>query len=151
MKIVCILDLDETLGFFDDYTFHVRPNVNFLINFLRVANIDIVLWSLGSDHYVKSILNGFLPDICKYATKVFARTVCIKSNDTCGIPKCSDFIRKIYNEEIILIGVDDRVNEVMDNRYDFRILVQNYNSQNLQDKELISVIEKITHFLVSLS
>lgn len=128
----------------------MRPHTDFLFNFLKITNIDVILWSYGAYYYVQSIVNGFFPQLCQCAFKIYGRTVCKKSNETCGIPKSSNFIRKLYSENIILIGVDDRVNEVMDDRYDFRILIDKYSSIDTKDTEIIRVIEKITQFVASL-
>lgn len=147
--IVCVLDLDETLGFFDNTTFNVRPHVNFLINFLIFSKIDIILWSYGTDTYVESIINGHFPCLVQHAHKLFGRTQCKISEFRYGMCKSSEHIRKLYENEIVLIGIDDRVNDTMDDRYDMRILIEPYNKINTNDNHLITVIQKILDFCVT--
>ncbi|KMQ83066.1 nuclear lim interactor-interacting [Lasius niger] len=146
MSIVCVLDMDETLGFSDEKTFYRRPKIEFLINFLRLQRIDIILWSLGKDEYVKQMMNGFLPEITKYAYKVFARNESERSLRQFEIKKASEHIRSLYDRTILLIGVDDRAGEVMDEGYDLRIQVGVYDAVKPDDSELVDVVEKIMRF-----
>lgn len=145
MEIICVLDLDETLGFYEDGVgFHKRPYVDLLLNFLKFSNIKFILWSLGEDSYVKLVINSFILNIKHFAFKIWGRTQCNKSKQLYNVVKCSEHVRKsLPNKNIFLIGVDDRVNQMMDNKYDLRILVQPYQTQNSKDIELVTVIEKI--------
>lgn len=148
MTFVCVLDMDETLGFFDNNIFHVRPNLNFLLQFLYLNNIKIILWSLGDDSYVERICNGFLPKIAKHADIIFARKECYVSDQKYNYYKASAHIRNLYREQIILIGVDDKVRQNMDDMYDLRIYVKPYQQINNNDIELVKVIETITSFWI---
>lgn len=146
MKIVCVLDLDETLGFYDKYSskFLVRPYAETLIRVLHYSSVDIILWSYGADKYVKNIINYDLPIIKKYAYKIFARTQCTYSKTMCDTLKCSKIIRSLYkDQDIYLIAVDDNVNTVMDSNYNLRINIEPYNTIDKNDKHLADAIEKI--------
>lgn len=144
--IVCVLDLDETLGYFDKNVFHVRPKVDFLVDFLRFSQIDFILWSLGSDSYVTRVVNGYLPEVAQYAYKMFGRSECSTSCELYNYKKCSEHIRIMYERDILLIGVDDKAMENMDNGYDMRIAVKPYEETDNQDRELFKVVEEITKF-----
>ncbi|GIY73975.1 nuclear lim interactor-interacting [Caerostris extrusa] len=104
---------------------------------------------MGTDTYVKSVINSYLHKLVKYAYKIFGRTQCKLSENRYGIVKCSEHIRKMYLENTLLIGIDDRVNEMMDDGYDLRISVEPYKVKNQNDQELIGVIEKIINFCVT--
>lgn len=144
---VIVLDMDETLGRFDRNVFHRRPKLETFINFLRLMKCDIILWSLGKDEYVKRVVSGFLPEIRAYAYKIFAYKECIKSETRYGYYKASEHIRIMYDCDIYLIGVDDKVSENMDSRYDLRIQVKPYSSPNTKDVALGEVIEKLVDAL----
>ncbi|GFT75891.1 FCP1 homology domain-containing protein [Nephila pilipes] len=72
-KYVCVLDMDETLGFSAGETFHVRPKFQCLINFLKVVEADIILWSLGSDDYVRRVASTHIRDM--YQEPIFLMAV----------------------------------------------------------------------------
>lgn len=148
MEIVCVLDLDETLGFYEDGVgFHKRPYADFLMHFLKFSGVKFMLWSYGDDAYVKLVINSFVLNLREFAFRVWGRTQCEKSKRLYSVVKCSEHIRKsLKNKNVFLIGIDDRVNEMMDNRYNLRIFVEPYKSQNSKDIELVAVMEKIvTH------
>lgn len=150
MKIVSVIDLDETLGkFTNSNDFVVRPYAHLLLDFFTIANIDIILWSYGSDHYVEHVINNHFdifinPDI---KTRVFGRTICETSKRKYGFTKYSQVIRKLYIDNINLIGIDDRININMDEGYDYRVLVEPYNEKNKHDDELLQVMCKIIAYL----
>lgn len=148
MSVVCVLDMDETLGFFDGTVFHLRPKLDFLLKFLYAKNIKIVLWSMGDDEYVQRICNGFLPKIVQHADIIFARKECCSSDRRYQFCKASEHIRTLYNEPILLMGVDDRVKQNMDELYDLRIHVKPYKEVNPKDTELVRVVETITDFWI---
>lgn len=141
--VVCVLDMDETLGSFDKETFHVRPRLQTLIDLLRLTRIDIVLWSLGGDEYVHRVVNGFLPEIARHAHKVFARRECDRSYERYQYYKASEHIRVMYDHCIFLIGVDDKVSQNMDSQYDLRISIRPYKKPDPTDRALLDVCEKI--------
>lgn len=143
---VCVLDMDYTLGYFDGNTFNVRPNVEFLIDFLRVTQADIVLWSLGRDDYVEQVIASTLHGILTHAKIVFGRTEGHHSVRKYGYQKCSEHIRTMYVSDILLIGVDDKAAENMDDRYDLRIHVKPYKTTDLKDVELIKVVKTLVSF-----
>lgn len=145
MEIICVLDLDETLGYYEEGVgFHKRPFADLLLNFFKFSNIKFMLWSLGDDSYVKLVINSFVLNIKNLAFRIWARTQCEKSKFLYNVVKCSEHVRKsLPNKKVFLIGIDDRVNEMMDNKYDLRILVEPYKQHNPKDIELITVMEKI--------
>lgn len=150
-KRVCVLDMDETLGFSSGDAFHVRPKFQTLLNLLRLIRADVILWSMGTDEYVQSTVNGFLPELATHAYKLFARTECQYSQTYYRYRKASNHIRDMYPHSIFLIGVDDKVSENMDEHYDLRIHVPSYTKVNSCDKELVSVCEKIVNGIMELS
>lgn len=141
--IVAVLDMDETLGVYHNNVFHPRPKLDFMIKMMRAMDIEIILWSLGDDNYVKRVVNGFLPSIYKFAHKIFARSEAKISMDLYGYSKASERIREMYDEPIFLIGVDDKVTENMDHAYDIRIYVKPYDKPENKDRALLDVCEKI--------
>lgn len=144
MNIVCVLDLDETLGYYEDgIGFHARPFADLLFQFLKFSNIKFILWSYGDDSYVKLVINSFIIDLKNMAYKIWGRTQCKISKDRYEVVKCSEHVRKIFDGQVFLIGVDDRVNEMMDDNYNLRIKVEPYQTRNAKDIELVKVIEKI--------
>lgn len=148
MEIVCVLDLDETLGYYEDGVgFHQRPFADLLFHFLKFSNIKFILWSYGDDSYVKLVVNSFVVDLKNMAHKVWGRTQCKVSKDRYDVVKCSEHVRKTFKNKIFLIGVDDRVNEMMDEKYNLRIRVEPYLTQNTTDLELVKVIEKIVKYI----
>ncbi|GBN19723.1 hypothetical protein AVEN_261800-1 [Araneus ventricosus] len=150
-KCVCVLDMDETLGFSTGDTFHVRPKFQTLLNLLRLIRADIVLWSMGSDEYVHRVVNGFLPELATRVYKLFARTECNYSETYYSYPKASRHIRDMYPHSIFLIAIDDTVSQNMDEQYDLRIHVQPYTKVDSCDKELVLVCDKIINGIVELS
>ncbi|GIY73874.1 FCP1 homology domain-containing protein [Caerostris extrusa] len=146
--IVCVLDMDETLGTYDRQTFHVRPKIQTLINLLRYIKSDIILWSLGRDEYVQRIVSGSLPDICKYAKKIFGHTQCHRAYERYNYYKASEHIRIMYDCDIFLMGVDDKVSQNMDSQYDLRIQIQPYKQPNSNDKAILEVCETIINSLM---
>lgn len=150
MKITSVIDLDETLGkFINSSEFIVRPYAHVLLDFLRVTKIDIILWSYGSDPYVEHVINTHFNIFSNsnINTRVYGRTVCETSKRKYGFIKHSQVIRKLYIDNIILIGIDDRANINMDEGYDFRILVEPYDEKNKYDNELLQVMFKIIEYL----
>lgn len=150
MKKVCVIDLDETLGKFTNSSeFIVRPYAYNLLDFLRIAKMELILWSYGSDLYVEHVINTHFDIFSKFnnKTRVYGRTVCETSKRKYGFLKHSQVIRKLYLDNILLIGIDDRANINMDEGYDFRILVEPYNEKNKYDNELIQVMFKIMEYL----
>lgn len=150
MTCVCVLDMDETLGVFHKNVFHVRPKLNVLLNLLQLLNVDIILWSLGDDEYVRRVVNGFLNDIADRAFKIFARNEAMVSKERYNFWKASEHIRVMYEEPIFLMAVDDRVRENMDSSYDVRIHVRPYKSPNPSDRALIKVCEEIIQSMSSM-
>lgn len=146
-KYVCVLDMDETLGFHEGNTFHVRPHFQTLIKFLKLIQSDIILWSLGTNDYVQMVVNGFLPEVAKNAAKVFARYESDYSRVYYKVPKASEHIRDMYPGTAFLMAVDDRVSENMDEQYDLRIHVKPYKKVNSCDKELLKVVETMINAL----
>lgn len=150
MKIVCVIDLDETLGHFTaSNQFIVRPYAHLLLDFLIVLNADIILWSYGSDTYVEHVVNTYFDIFLKseIKTRVYGRTVCEISKRKYGFTKHSQVVRKLYVDNINLIALDDRININMDSGYDLRIQVEPYNEKNTQDDELFLVLCKIIKYL----
>lgn len=141
--IVVVLDMDETLGVYQNDVFHPRPKLDFMIKMLRAMNIEIILWSLGDDSYVQRVVNGFLPSIYSFAYKIFARSESKVSMNLYGYSKASERIREMFTEPIFLIGVDDKVSENMDPAYDVRIHVTPYHKPDNKDRVLLDVCEKI--------
>lgn len=148
--IVVVLDMDETLGVYQNDVFHPRPKLDFMIKMLRAMNIEIILWSLGDDDYVRRVVNGFLPSIYSFAYKIFARNEAKISMNLYGYSKASERIREMYDEPIFLIGVDDKVTENMDRGYDVRIYVTPYNKPESKDRALFEVCEKIVEGVSSI-
>lgn len=103
---------------------------------------------MGEDEYVERMCNGFLHKIAKHADIVFARKECSASDKKYDFCKASEHVRTLYNERIILIGVDDRARQNMDDMYDLRIHVKPYKEVNPNDTELVRVVETITEFLI---
>lgn len=151
-KCVCVLDMDETLGYYDGTTFHVRPHYKTLIDFLHLVRADIILWSLGTNDYVKRIVNGFLPELAKQAYKIFARSEAEYGQFHYNISKASKHIRHLYApQSIFLIAIDDHVAENMDDQYDLRIRVHPYTKVNSCDKELLQVVETLIKGIMELT
>lgn len=148
--IVCVLDMDETLGYFDGRQFVPRPKLDFLIKFLKMCHIDLILWSMGGDEYVKSVVNSSLGGVAEYAAKIFGQKECNRSHKKYEYYKASEHVRVMYPEEIFLIGVDDRVSSNMDPRYDVRIAVKPYKKFKPGDRELVGVVERIVEACVDL-
>lgn len=148
--IVVVLDMDETLGVFEGDHFHVRPNVNFIIQMLHLMKVDIILWSLGDDDYVKKIVNGFLPLIASYAYKIFARAESKVAYELYGYSKAGEHIREMYEDEIYLIGIDDQVATNMNSAYDFKIYVRPYRKPDKKDRTLLYICEKLVNRLSSI-
>lgn len=148
--IACVLDLDETLGRFNGETFLLRPKLEFLLRYLRTSRIDIILWSLGGDEYVKWVVNTFLNDIKQHAYKIFANTECSRSERRFEFSKASDVIRAMYGEELFLIGVDDKASQNMDSHYDLRISPKPYTKHDPTDRELVNVVETIVEALANM-
>lgn len=150
-KYVCVLDMDETLGFYEGNAFHVRPQFKTLINFLRLIRADVILWSLGTNSYVQRVVNGFLPEIAQHAYKLFARSESDYAHMYYKYSKASAHIRDLYQpESIFLIAVDDKVSENMDDQYDLRVHVKPYAKVNSCDKELLKVVETIINGITGL-
>ena len=151
MKIVCVIDLDETLGHFTtNNQFIVRPYAQILLDFLTVLKADIILWSYGSDAYVEHVINTYFTDTFlreKIKTRIYGRTVCEISRRKYGFTKHSQVIRKLYIDNINLIALDDRININMDSGYDLRIQIEAYNEKNTQDEELFLTMCKIIKYL----
>lgn len=150
MKKVAVIDLDETLGKFTNSSeFIVRPYAYKLLDFLRVAKMDLFLWSYGSDPYVEHVVNTHFNIFCNFniKTRVYGRTVCEASKRKYGFLKHSQVVRRLYIDNVILIGIDDRANINMDEGYDLRILVEPYNEKNKHDNELLQVLFKVIEYL----
>lgn len=143
MKLVCVLDMDETLGVFHNGIFHVRPKVDVLLQLLRLLHVDIILWSLGEDQYVQKIVNGFLPEIARHAFKIFARKESYVAKEKYKMYKAGEHIRVLYDHPIYLMGVDDCVTQNMDMAYDVRIYVPPYKIPNGSDRKLLKVCETL--------
>lgn len=148
MPLACVLDMDETLGFSDKNQFRVRPHLDTLIRFLRLCKIRTYIWSLGRDDYVKKVVNTYMPKMKNFAFKIYGRKECEVANRLHGWNKASKHIRDECSEHLILIGVDDRVEENMDNGYDLKIAIVPYDSVNPNDTALVSVIDEIMLFLM---
>jgi len=144
-KYVCVLDLDETCGFYDGKVFHVRPFFKTFIYFLKLIRADIILWSLGTDAYVLRVINGFLPELQAHAVKIFARSEADYSKLYYEHYKASAHVRDLYaSESVLLIAVDDNVSTNMDEHgYDLRFYVKPYTKVNSCDKELLKTIDAI--------
>lgn len=150
MKYVCVLDMDETLGFYEGRIFHVRPKIQTLIHFLQLIEADIILWSLGSDSYVTKVVNAFLPELAQIAYKIFARSECHYAQKFYTYRKASAHIRDMYTYPIFLMAVDDKISDNMDEQYDLRIFIPPYSKVNSADKELLLVVEKMITGIVEL-
>lgn len=135
---VCVLDMDETCGFYDGKVFHVRPFLRQFIHFLKMIGADIILWSLGEDEYVLEVVRDYLPGLEKYAVKLFGRSESEYSKLYYKYYKASNHVRHLYKpKNILLIGVDDNVSTNMDEHgYDLRIYVKPYTKVNSCDKGL---------------
>lgn len=141
--IVTVLDMDETLGVCLEDTFHVRPNVDFMIHMLRCMDSDIVLWSLGDDSYVQHVVNGYLPSVKEHAYKLFARTEAKVAYQRYGYSKAGEHIRDMYDQKIFLLGVDDQAHTNMNSAYDITIPIQPYRKPDRADRVLWHVCEKL--------
>ncbi|KAG8156213.1 hypothetical protein JTE90_011123 [Oedothorax gibbosus] len=152
-KYVCVLDLDETCGFYDGKVFHVRPLFKTFIHFLRLIRADIILWSLGTDEYVLRVINGFLPELQAHAVKIFARSEADYSKLYYQYYKASTHVRDLYaSQPIVLIAVDDNVSTNMDEQgYDLRIYIKPYAKVNSCDKELLKTMEAIVRGVARLT
>lgn len=148
--LVCVLDMDETIGTFQHDAFQIRPYANSLIALLRLLDVQLVLWSLGSDEYVQRIVNGHLPLVKEYAYKIFARKECERSRQRYDFCKASEHIRVMFESEIFLIAIDDKVSQNMDSQYDLRINVLPYKKPDPRDRALLDVINKLILELVRL-
>lgn len=148
MPLACVLDMDETLGFFDKKQFRVRPHLDKLVRFLRFCKIRTYIWSLGRDDYVKNMVNMYMPEMKDYAFKIYGRKECETAYRLHGWNKASKHIRDECTEPLILIGVDDRVEENMDDGYDLKISISPYDSVNPNDTALTNVSDEITWFLM---
>lgn len=146
--IVVVLDMDETLGIFQNGYFHVRPNVDFMLKMLTCMNVDIILWSLGDDDYVHQVVNGYLPLIKKFAHKIFARTEGRESLQLYGYSKSGYHIRDMYEEDIVLLGVDDQVFTNMDTAYDFKFPIKPYKKPDKTDQVIWYVCEKLVECII---
>ncbi len=149
--IVCVLDMDETLGYYDGQQFVLRPKLDFFMKFLKMCHIDVVLWSMGDDDYVKAVVNSSLSSVADYAVKIFGHKECKRSYKLYDFHKASEHVRIMYPQEIFLIGVDDRASTNMDPSYDVRIAIKPYKKFNPSDRELMSVVEKIVEACVDLA
>lgn len=141
--IVVVLDMDETLGVWLDEIFHVRPNVDFMLKMLQCMNVDVILWSLGDDHYVKRVVNRYLPLVKTYAYKVFARKEAKRAHEMYGYSKSGCHIRDMYDEDIFLLGVDDLAESNMDSAYDIKIQVPPYKKPDPSDTVVWDVCERL--------
>lgn len=151
-KYVCVLDMDETLGFYEGTTFRVRPQFRTLIHFLQLVRADIILWSLGTNDYVKRVVNGFLPELALHAFKIFARSESDYALLHYQYAKASKHIRDIYKPgNVFLIAVDDQVSQNMDDQYDLRIHVKPYTKVNSCDKELLKVVQTMINGMMALT
>lgn len=149
MKAACVIDLDETLGVFEnDNRFIIRPYAHLLLDLLIVANIDIVLWSLGSDTYVEYVINNYFDIFLNkdLQTRIFGKSASKISEHRYGYKKCSKVIRNLYSQNILLIGIDDRSNTNMDSGYDLRINAEPYETPNENDDELLLIICKLIEY-----
>lgn len=142
-KIVCVLDMDETLGFFDEKTFHVRPKYSVFIPFLRLLRCDIILWSLGGDEYVKRVVTGTLTDILKHAVDILSYSHCKQSLEDYNYYKAAEYVRHMYKDPIFLIGVDDKAKQNMGLDYDMLVSIPPYRKHNPHDRALLDTMEKI--------
>lgn len=147
--IVVVLDMDETLGVYQENVFQPRPKLDFFLKMLRAMDIDIILWSLGEDDYVRRVVEGFLPSVKKYTQINFARSECKLSKELYGYYKASQHIRQMYKDPVFLIGVDDKVTENMDSSYDVRIHVPPYRKPDGKDRQLLRVSEEIVDAISS--
>lgn len=154
-KFVCVLDMDLTLGFYDNKKFHVRPKFKTFLRFLKIIKADIILWSHGKDQYVSNVVNAYLPELVTCAHTLFGRTECEYSERYYNFLKASEHIRDMYKKRyglrVFLIAVDDNVAINMDEGYDLRIHIQPYSKVNSCDKELLVVIEKMVDGIASLT
>lgn len=147
MPLACVLDMDETLGFSDGNQFRVRPYLDMLIRFLRFCKVRTYIWSFGRDDYVKRMVNTYMPKMKTYAFKIYGRKECETAYRLHGWHKASKHIREECTEPLILIGVDDRAEENMDNGYDLKITVPPYDTVNQKDVALVDIIHEIILFL----
>ena len=145
---VVVLDMDETLGVFENDHFHVRPYVEFMLQMLKCMNVDIILWSLGDDDYVYQVVNSYLPLIKKFAYKIFARNEGKESVRLYGYAKSGQHIRDMYEEDIVLLGVDDQVFVNMDSAYDLKLPIKPYKKPDKMDRVIWCICEKIVKYIV---
>lgn len=145
-EFVIVVDMDETLGYFEKDTFHVRPDVDYFVKVLKLAQFDFILWSHGMDDYVSMMVSNFLPVVALNATWIFGRSECERSDSRYGYRKCSHHIRQLYDHPIVLIALDDNVKEEMDNGYDLRLHIEPYNKRDEADRALIEATKKIVNF-----
>lgn len=103
---------------------------------------------MGRDDYVKKIVNGFMPEVKRYAYKIYGRKECLSSHKLHGYYKASKHIREECDQDLILIGVDDRIEENMDEGYDLKIAIKPYNEVNAEDQGFLEVIDEIVQFLL---
>lgn len=143
MPVVVVLDMDETLGVFQEGAFHVRPHVNFMLEMLRCMDVDMVLWSLGTDDYVQRMVNGYLPLVAAYAHKIFARTEAKVALRQYGFSKSGHHIRDLYEEDIFLLGVDDQAHTNMDSAYDVVLPIPAYKRPDKADRAIVYLCEKL--------
>ena len=148
MPLACVLDMDETLGFFDKYHFHVRPHLSVLIHFLRFCKIRTYIWSLGKDEYVTRMINIYMPEMKDFAFKIFARKESDKAFRLYGWKKPSQHIRDECDEDLILIGIDDLIEANMDDGYDLKLPVTPYNEVNTHDISFLKIMDEIMVFLL---
>ena len=146
--IVVVLDMDETLGVFQNDYFHVRPHVDFMIQMLKCMNVDIILWSLGDDDYVHQIVNGYLPSIKNFAYKIFARSEGVESLRLYGYSKSGHHIRDMYEEDIFLLGVDDQAFTNMDAAYDFTFPIKPFKKPDKTDQVVWYICEKLVQCII---
>lgn len=148
MPLACVLDLDETLGYFDGRVFQVRPRLQLFLNFLRFCKARTYVWSLGTDEYLKRMVNGYLPDVQKFVYKIYGRSECEKSLRLYGVYKSSVHIRDECEEHLIVMCVDDKVQENMDEGYDLRISIPPYSEVDPNDVCFVDAIDEILNFLM---
>lgn len=150
MRVVVVLDMDETLGVFQNDVFHVRPHVNFMLEMLLCMDVDIVLWSLGEDDYVRFVVNGYLPLVKAHAYKLFARTEAKVASRLYGASKSGYHIRTLYEEDIFLLGVDDQAKTNMDTAYDLPLAIPPYRKPDPNDRAILGMCEKLVRGIRSI-
>jgi len=142
-----ILDLDNTLGVYNNNTFVVRPHATTLIKFLLNSDFKVILWSLGSAAYVTKIISEYFPILEEQAFKIWAKNECQLAKEYYGCCKSSEVVRSLFSKDVVLIAIDDLVYKNMDCHYDYRILIKPFANWNEKDSQLLQVIVKITNFL----